>query len=61
MIGRLYRGLHFAGIVVGGKVGVVKQKASTMVRAGKKMKTDRRATAKSERDGRFMMVAASNE
>ena len=53
--------MHFAGIVVGGKVGVVKQKASTMVRAGKKMKTDRRATAKSERDGRFMMVAASNE
>ena len=61
MIGRLYCSLYFAGIVLVGKVRVHVAKASTMVRAGKKMKADRRAAAKSERDERFMMDAASNE
>ena len=52
--------MYFAGTVVDGKVRVV-AKASTMVRAGKKMKADMRAAAKNERDERFMMDTALNE
>lgn len=56
----LYCGLYFAGIVVDDGKNTV-AKASTMVRAGKKMKADMRAAANNERDERFMMDTALNE
>ena len=57
----MYCGLYFAAIAVDGKVRGEVAKPSTMVRAGKKMNADRRATAKSERGEQFMMNAASND